>query len=59
MGRDYFNGGNGPIAMAAIQCNDIEHYPEDGPEGMRAQAARLGWTFPYLLDDTQERGAVL
>ncbi len=55
LGRDYFGAeGGGPIAMAAIQSNDIAQYPEDGPEGMRAQAQRCGWTFPYLLDDTQE-----
>ncbi len=52
--RDYFNAGRGPIAIAAIQSNDTAQYPDDGPEGMRAQARRLGWTFPYLLDDTQE-----
>ena len=52
--RDYFNGGRGPIAIAAIQSNDVAQYPDDGPDGMRAQASRLGWTFPYLLDDTQE-----
>ncbi len=42
------------IGIVAIQPNDIAQYPEDGPEGMRAQAKRLGWTFPYLLDETQE-----
>ena len=42
------------IGIVAIQPNDIAQYPEDGPEGMRAQAQRLGWTFPYLLDSTQE-----
>ena len=55
IGRDYFGAaGGGPIAIAAIQSNDIAAYPEDGPEGMKAQAQRLGWPFPYLLDDTQE-----
>ncbi len=55
IGRDYFGqSGDGPIAIAAIQSNDIEQYPEDGPEPMREQAARLGWQFPYLLDETQE-----
>lgn len=54
IGQDYFGKtGEGPIAMAAIQSNDIEQYPEDGPEPMREQAKRLGWKFPYLLDDTQ------
>jgi hypothetical protein len=53
--RDYFgDNGTGPIAIAAIQSNDVEQYPEDGPEPMREQAARLGWHFPYLLDSTQE-----
>jgi hypothetical protein len=44
----------GRIAIAAISSNDIEAYPEDGPEGMREQAKRLGFRFPYLLDETQE-----
>ena len=50
IGKDYA----GRIAIAAIQSNDVEQYPEDGPEGMREQAKRLGWSFPYLLDETQE-----
>lgn len=54
LGQDYDPEGNGPIAIAAIQSNDILQYPEDGPEGMREQARRLGWTFPYLLDEQQE-----
>jgi thiol-disulfide isomerase/thioredoxin len=55
IGQDYFGkAGDGPIAIAAIQSNDIEQYPEDGPEYMLEQAARLGWRFPYLLDQTQE-----
>jgi len=55
IGQDYFGeDGGGPIAIVAIQSNDIEQYPEDGPEGMREQAARLRWPFPYLLDVTQE-----
>jgi len=55
LGRDYFGeDGSGPIAIAAIQSNDIVQYPEDGPDGMRDQAQRLGWRFPYLLDEMQE-----
>ncbi len=54
IGHDYWGqNGEGPIAIAAIQSNDIEQYPEDAPGPMREQAARLGWTFPYLLDETQ------
>ena len=55
IGADYFGeNGEGPIAIAAIQSNDITQYPEDGPEGMREQAKRLRWTFPYFLDQEQE-----
>jgi hypothetical protein len=55
IGRDYFGvNGEGPVATAAIQSNDTVQYPEDGPDSMREQAKRLGWTFPYLLDATQE-----
>ena len=50
LGADY----EGRIAIAAISSNDVTQYPEDGPEQMKAQAARLGWRFPYLLDETQE-----
>ena len=54
IGRDYFGDGDGPIAIAAIQPNDTDQYPADGPDGMREQAERCGWTFPYLLDEMQE-----
>jgi thiol-disulfide isomerase/thioredoxin len=54
IGQDYFGNGDGPIAIVAIQSNDLGEYPQDGPEPMREQATRLGWRFPYLLDETQE-----
>lgn len=55
IGRDYFGAqGEGPIAIAAIMSNDLVEYPQDGPEGMKQQASANGWTFPYLLDETQE-----
>ena len=50
LGADYA----GRIAMVAISANDAEAYPEDGPAGMKEQAERLGWRFPYLYDETQE-----
>lgn len=50
LGRDYRER----IAMVAISSNDVEQNPEDGPDGMREQAKRLGWEFPYLYDETQE-----
>jgi thiol-disulfide isomerase/thioredoxin len=55
LGTDYFGeSGEGPIAIAAIMSNDLGEYPQDGPEAMKDQAARNGWRFPYLLDETQE-----
>ena len=50
IGKDY----EGRIAIAAISSNDVEAYPQDGPEEMKKQAERLGWRFPYLYDETQE-----
>jgi thiol-disulfide isomerase/thioredoxin len=50
IGRDYA----GKIGMVAISSNDVVAYPEDGPEGMKQQAKRLGFTFPYLYDEMQE-----
>jgi peroxiredoxin len=40
-------------AMVGISSNDAAAYPADGPDAMAAEAARQGWAFPYLYDDTQ------
>jgi peroxiredoxin len=48
--REYQSRG---IAVVAINSNDIQAYPDDGPEGMAAEASSAGYTFPYLLDETQ------
>ena len=50
-GRDYEDR---PIGIAAINSNDAEKYPEDGPAKMKQEAAERGYPFPYLFDDTQE-----
>jgi peroxiredoxin len=42
------------VAMVAISSNDVHAYPADSPEAMAAEAARQGWAFPYLYDETQE-----
>lgn len=41
------------IAVVAINSNDIETHPQDGPEGMSEEARTAGYTFPYLFDATQ------
>lgn len=42
------------LAVVAIASNDVETYPQDGPEGMAQEAAEAGYTFHYLLDETQK-----
>ncbi len=41
------------IGFVAINSNDVENYPADSPEQMKAVAERLGYPFPYLYDETQ------
>jgi len=42
------------VAVFAINSNDVDNHPEDGPEKMKAEAIRRGYTFPYLLDAGQD-----
>ncbi|RME17180.1 MAG: thioredoxin family protein [Alphaproteobacteria bacterium] len=42
------------IGVVAISANDVEAYPEDRPEKMAELAAKHGFTFPYLYDESQE-----
>lgn len=42
------------IGMVAISSNDVENYPQDGPEKMVEFAAESSWEFPYLYDESQE-----
>lgn len=42
------------IGVAAIMSNDVANYPEDSFDNMKEFAARHGFTFPYLYDDSQE-----
>ena len=42
------------IGVVAVMPNDWDQYPEDAPERMVAFAARHGFTFPYLIDRTQD-----
>lgn len=42
------------IAAVAISSNDISTHPDDAPDKMAEEAKRIGYTFPYLYDETQE-----
>lgn len=41
------------IAIVAINPNDPAAYPEDDAQSMARIAAQQGFTFPYLIDETQ------
>ena len=41
------------IDFLAISSNDINNYPQDGPEQMK-ELLKLGLSFPYLFDETQD-----
>ena len=51
LANDYIPNG---ISFVAINSNDVEKYPDDSPENMKAVAERLGYPFPYFYDETQE-----
>jgi peroxiredoxin len=42
------------VGIVAINSNDATRYPDDSPEKMKAERARVGYSFPYLIDETQE-----
>lgn len=49
--KDYLPKG---VGIVAICSNDVENYPDDSPEKMKEDAAKYGYPFPYLYDETQE-----
>jgi peroxiredoxin len=42
------------IGFVAISSNDIEKYPQDGPEKMTEFSFEYKMEFPYLYDESQE-----
>jgi hypothetical protein len=42
------------LAVLAINSNDTESHPQDGPDAMRRLATEEGWRFPFLFDETQD-----
>ena len=50
LGEEYIPRG---IGFVAINSNDAERYPQDGPEMMAEESRRRGYPFPYLFDQSQ------
>ncbi|MDB3905311.1 thioredoxin family protein [Crocinitomicaceae bacterium] len=42
------------VDFVSISSNDVERYPQDGPEAMKELFESLNLDFPYLFDKTQE-----
>jgi thiol-disulfide isomerase/thioredoxin len=42
------------LPIVAINSNDNIAFPDDAPEGMLKEISQAGYTFPYLIDETQE-----
>ncbi len=41
------------FSVVAISSNDVENYPQDGPQAMQEFAQQTGFGFPYLYDESQ------
>ena len=41
------------VNCIAINSNDVDRYPEDSFENMQKISKKFGFSFPYLLDETQ------
>ena len=50
LGSDYADA---DLGIVAISSNDVEKYPDDSPEKMKAFAEASGFAFPYLFDEDQ------
>ena len=51
LARDYQPKG---VGIVAINANDVANYPDDSPENMKKETESVGYSFPYLYDETQE-----
>jgi peroxiredoxin len=51
LAKDYQAKG---VNVVAISSNNVEKYPADSPDKMTDYAAKNGFSFPYLYDESQE-----
>ena len=42
------------LAIVGISSNDVDEYPQDGPEAMKVEAKSAGYHFRYLFDASQD-----
>jgi peroxiredoxin len=42
------------LAIVGINANDVSAYPDDAPDKMAVEKKKVGYTFPYLFDETQD-----
>lgn len=51
LAREYQRKG---VAVVGIMPNDVKSFPDDSPEKMAEEVQNVGYTFPYLYDESQE-----
>jgi len=51
LAREYQRRG---VGIVGIGSNDADSYPADAPEKMAELSRAMGFTFPYLYDDSQQ-----
>ena len=51
IGRDYIDT---ELGIIGISSNDPVQYPDDAPTRLKEMAERLGFTFPFCFDETQD-----
>ncbi|MEC4814210.1 MAG: thioredoxin family protein [Scytonema sp. PMC 1069.18] len=50
LGKDYVNS---DLGIVAISANDVQNYPDDSPESLKAMAIELDFKFPLCYDESQ------
>jgi peroxiredoxin len=51
LGKEYQGKG---AAVVGISSNDVNTHPDDSPKMMAKEKAEVGYTFPYLYDESQQ-----
>lgn len=51
IGRDYAGRG---VGIVAISANDESGFPEDRPQKLAEMSKELGFTFPFVFDESQD-----